>query len=328
MASTEPQTCGRSERGVQVGIEAVRAALLLGAAFALFHALPLSDASAKRPGRELVAEYDVPAERIAQWRARLDGTPAAARADARKTFDPELWLGPQQPTGAGRNPYTLVLRVAGVALAAGDVRTHWHAGWEVQESPTIGRDVLMPVAALSSGSVRAGTPVTLTAIGLPLTFRGERSAAPMLSLLQARNLEIQSVHVAVWSGPAPWLSLVPMTATHVACLGLALLCALAWHLTRRVTPLPTRASAAAMATSTMPPSIAVEPLPLNASKIRAARRLPQASLPAAVGSAKPASHAARVVAALGDVLGRGLTFVNELDEARGRRHRRGGLHPG
>jgi hypothetical protein len=290
-----------------VGIEAVRAALLLGAAFALFHALPLGHASAKRPGRELVAEYDVPAERIAQWRARLDGAPAAARADARKTFDPELWLGPQQPAGAGRNPYTLVLRVAGVAVAAGDVRTHWHAGWEVQESPTIGRDVLLPVAALSSGSVRAGTPLTLTAIGLPLTFRGERSVAAMLSLRQAHNLEIQSVRVAVWSGPAPWLSLVPMTATHVACLGLALLCALAWHLTRRVTPLP----------------------PLPASKIRAAAGLlPLAPLPATVGSARPASHAARVVAALGDVLGKGLTVVNELDDARERRRQRRSLNPG
>jgi hypothetical protein len=312
-----------------VGIEAVRAALLLGAAFALFHALPLGDASTKRPGRDLVAEYQVPAARIAQWRARPDGAPAASREDARKTLDPQLWLGPQQPAGAGRNPYTLVLRVAGVAVAAGDVRTHWHAGWEVQESPAIGRDVLMPVAALSSGSVRAGTPLTLTAIGLPLTFRGERSAAPMLSLLQAKNLEIQSVQVAVWSGTAPWLSLVPLTATHIACLGLALLCVLTWRLTRGAAPLQPHASRATMAASAMAPLLDVAPPPVPAPTIRAATGLlPLAPLPAAVSGVKPASHAARVVAALSDVLGRGLTVVNELDEARERRRQRRGLYPG
>jgi hypothetical protein len=308
------------ERGVEVGFEAVRAALLLAAAFALFHALPLGDASAKRPGRELVAEYEVPAERVAQWRA------AASRSETRNSFDPELWLGPQQTAGVGRNPYTLVLRVAGVAVETGDVRTHWHAGWEVQESPTIARDLLMPVAVLSSGSVRAGTPLTLTATGTPLTFRGERSAAPMLSLLRAQNLEIQSVRVDVWSGPAPWLSLVPMSAKHVACLALGLLCAGAWRVSRRTAPAPAWACPSTMAPSSLPPLDAMSSRP--APTARAARMRP--ATPALVAGVvdKPAHHAARVVAALSDVLGKGLTVINELDDARGRRRRRGGFHPG
>lgn len=309
-----------------MGIEAVRAALLLVAAFALSQALPW--AGARDPGRELVAEHELPAEQAAAY--RMQAQAAAAHAAARPWTEPQPWVGPRQPAGAGRNPYTLVLRVGGVAMATGDVRTHWHAGWEVQESPSAARELLLPVAALSSGSVRAGTPLTLTAVGTPVSFRGERSAAPMLTLVTAHNFEIQSVRLSVWSGPAPWVSLEPVTTAHAICLALALLCALAWWALRRptlATTDPSAAASTAMATSTLPPQITLPPAlmpvpiptPLPAPKA-------QAAAPAVAGPS--ATQAARVVAALGEVLGTGLTVITEFDESRRGRRRRGGLHAG
>jgi hypothetical protein len=313
-----------------VGIEAVRAALGLVAAVAPFQALPL--AGTRDPGRELVAEYELPAEQAAQFRAQAEA--AASRSGARSWTEPEPWIGPRQATGSGRNPYTLVLRVGGVATATGDVRTHWHAGWEVQESPSAAREVLFPVAALSSGSVKAGTPLTLTAVGAPVSFRGERSAAPMLTLVTAHNFEVQSVRLTVWSGPAPWVSFVPMTAAHVACLALALLCALAWHALRRPTLAatdPSAAASAAMATSTLPPQITLPPTFAPAptpTPPPAALPVPMAQTLAPAAAVAPATQVARVVAALGEVLGSGLTVVTELDESRRRRRRRGGLRAG
>jgi hypothetical protein len=303
-----------------VGVEALRAALLLVAAFALFQAVPL--AGPQDPGRELVAEHELPAEQVARYRAQADT--AAAPAAPRAWTEPHPWLGPRQAAGNGRNPYTLVLRVGGVATAAGDVRTHWHAGWDVQESPSASRELLLPVAALSSGSVRAGTPLTLTATGTPVSFRGERSAAPMLSLVTAQNFEIQSVRMAVWSGPAPWLSIVPLTMAHGVCLALALLSALAWWALRRpalATTGPAAAASSAMATSTLPPQVTLPPALASSPPSLA----PMAKPPIAVA---PVTQAARVVVALGQVLGNGLTVVTEFDESRRRRRRRGGLHAG
>jgi hypothetical protein len=342
MHAFEPRSCGRSGQGVGVGNEAVRAALGLMAAVALFQALPLADT--RRPGRELVAEYELAAEQAARFRAQAEA--AASRSGTRPWAAPEPWIGPRQATGTGRNPYTLVLRVGGVATASGDVRTHWHAGWEVQESPSAAREVLLPVAALSSGSVKAGTPLTLAAVGTPVSFRGERSAAPMLTLVAAHNFEVQSVRLAVWSGPAPWVSFVPMTTAHAARLVLALLCALAWRALRRpalAATDPSAAASAAMATSTLPPQITLPPAvaptptptPTPALAPAPAPAPPPAALPvqitqtaAPAAAIVPVAQVARVVAALGEVLGGGMTVVTELDESRRRRRRRGGLHAG
>jgi hypothetical protein len=308
-----------------VGVEAVRAALLLVAAFAIFHALPLAGTADRPPGRDQIAAYELPAEQIALYRARADG--AAARAWS----EPQAWVGPQQAAGIGRNPFTLVLSIGGVARSAGDVRTHWHAGWEVQESPSAVRELLLPVAALSSGSVKPGTPLTLRSVGMPVSFRGERSAAPMLSLVTAHNFEIQSVRVAVWSGSAPWLSVVPMTRAHVAALLLAGLCGAAWRALRRTTADAPAAVPAAMATSTWPPLATrppVEAMPLASTAVQSAAP-PSAAPQPPVTVATPATQAARVVAALGEVLGAaGLSVATEFDHTRRPRRRRGSLHAG
>jgi hypothetical protein len=304
-----------------VGIEAVRAVLLLVAACALFQALPLAGAGAHAPGRELIAEHELPAEHVAQLRAQAL---AAQSPSARAWTEPRPWIGPVQPAGSGRNPYTLVVRASGVALAAGDVRTKWYAGWEVQESASAARELLLPLAGLSSGSVKAGTQLTLTAVGIPVSFRGERAVAPMINLVAAPQFELQTVRVAVWSGPAPWVTREPLTSTHGAALLLGLLCGAVWFALRRPAHGAAGATAmasAATATPTVPPSLPPQALP---------PLLPASPPPPAAVATPQVAQTARVAAALAEVLGAGLTVVTEFDESRRppRRRRRGGLTTG
>lgn len=310
-----------------MGIAALRAALLLASVLALFHAVPATNSAAAAHGRDLVAQYELPAEQVALYRARAEKGTAARTSLA----DPSLWLGPKQAVGIGRNPYTLVLSIGGVAPASGDVRTHWQAGWEVHEAPQATRDLLMPMAALSSGRVNAGTPLTLTVVGGPVTFRGEREVAPMLNLVQAQNFEIQTVRLAVWSGTAAW-AWPQLTAPHLALLLLGLLCAAAWY-ALRPRPLLAPASGAPLyvPSSTLPPAPASQ-LPeidlqaLLEHRSSAVAAPIQPALPPAPAPSRP-DHAANVVAVLRHVLSAGLAVPTELDHGRTRKPRRG-LRPG
>jgi hypothetical protein len=215
-----------------VGIGAVRAALVVAAVLAFFYAVPAASSSPRAHGRELVAQYQLSAEAVARYATRDDAT-----RERDSGLNNEQWVGPPQQAGAGRNPYTLVLTVSGIAKAAGDVRTHWQTGWEVRESPVATREVLMPVAGVSGRRVAAGAPVSLTAIGNPLSFRGERQVAPMLSLVNAHNVDIQDVHLQVWSGPAPLVAW-PVVSRPALCV-IGALCVLGWFgLRRGVRPAP------------------------------------------------------------------------------------------
>jgi hypothetical protein len=310
-----------------VGVAALRAALLLLALVAWFYAL---SATAQRAtpvyGRELVSQYELSAEHVARYRAHAESG-ARSRADPTPAVDPLQWVGPLQSVGVGRNPYTLVLSVGGVAPAAGEVRTHWQAGWEVQESPTATRTLLRPLAALSSGSVSAGTPLTLTVVGGAVSFRGERSVAPMLNLVQAKNVEIQTVRLAVWSGTAPW-TWPQLSAPNLALLLLGALCAVAWWALRDL-PLP----AAATPDSTLPAAPLSTPLDVDLESLLAYADAPASApppLPSPPAPATPvlATHAARVVASLHDVLSVGLAVPAEPDPRRHGRKAHRGLSPG
>ena len=116
--------------------------------------------------------------------------------------DRSPWIGPKHRAGAGRNPYTLVFTVNGVARAAGEVQAQWQAGWEIQESPVASREVVMAVPRVTRTGVAAGQPLTLTTSSSRVSFRGERHVAPMLGLVQMRNLDIHDVQLQVWSGEA------------------------------------------------------------------------------------------------------------------------------
>lgn len=167
-------------------------------------AMPATGGEPSAYGERLVAQYQLPLDAIERYAAMSAGTGLNEPARGNSMFaDRSPWVGVAQPAGVGRNPYTLVFTVRGVATAAGEVRAQWQAGWQVHESPSASREVVMVVPRIDSTAATAGQALTLTASSPRVSFRGERSVAPMLGLVQMHNLDIHEVQVQVWSGTAP-----------------------------------------------------------------------------------------------------------------------------
>lgn len=293
-----------------MGIGALRAALMVAAAVALFHAVPAGNAP-RAHGRELLAQFDLPGDAVARYVALAAAATRHEPASERlPSLDNAMWVGPLQQVGAGRNPYTLVLTVSGTARAAGDVRARWQTGWEVRESPLATREVLMSASALLDGETVPGAAVTLTAVSTPLSFRGERQAAPMANLVHADNLDIRDVQLQVWSGSAPMLAWPALAAPRPAWLGLGTLCLLMGLFLRR----PARPLTAPTAvTSRLPQADPQQP------QERAAITDRPISPPPPLAAAAPQNQSSRVVNALRDVLIQGLAVPTELDAGKRRR---------
>jgi hypothetical protein len=273
---------------------------MVAAALAFFRAVPAAGNDEHGHGRELVAQFQLPADAVARYAALAAASHEAAAGERTALIDSAVWVGPLQQVGIGRNPYKMVLTVHGVARAAGDVRARWQAGWEVRESATATREVLMSVGTQHEGRAHAGAPVTLTAVSAPLTFRGERQVSPLLNLVHAHNLDISAVHLQVWSGSAPWVTWPALSAPRPALLGLGALCLLMCFFLRR--------------TATLAPApISRLPQADLQSLLEHAPEAPSAPAPRPVPPA-PQNPSSRVVNALRDVLLRGLAVPTEFDD--------------
>ena len=220
-----------------VGSAWLRSGVLLAAAAAgAVVALPAARSEPAAHGEQLIARHRLPPEAIARYAARTAGANGddSARPNS-MVADRSPWVGPEHRAGVGRNPYTLVLTVSGVARAAGDVHSQWQAGWELMESPVASRELLMSLSGLARKGVAAGQPLTMTARSAPVSFRGDRQVAPMLGLVQTRNLEIRDVEVEVWSGstPLPWPALPWMQLATVGAAAIGVLALLSrWQQAR------------------------------------------------------------------------------------------------
>ena len=178
---------------------------LLSVAVSLFAVSANStiDSPPPAPGLRLVAQYKMPQQEIARYAALAAGKAHEGPQRTNSLFaDRAPWVGPQRQVGVGANPYTLVYVVSGVARTAGEVQAQWQTGWEIQESATARREVMVSPAANARSGLAAGEAVTFTATSGRLSFRGERRAAPMLGVVQTRNLDIAEVELQVWSGAA------------------------------------------------------------------------------------------------------------------------------
>ena len=300
---------------------------LLLAAMALFVAAttPAQGREPRKFGKRMVAQYQLPADAIARYAAMAAGTAQnVTRREESMFADNSPWVGPKQRAGVGQNPYTLVFTISGVAKAAGEVQAQWQAGWEIQESPVASRELLMAVPRMARSGVTAGQPLTLTASSTRVSFRGERNVAPMLGLVQMRNLDISEVRLQVWSGEAAQAWSVPalprgvLVAMGLACLvftvrfSVGRLAATAPGLPPRHSRLPA-ADVVASRPTIAGVAAAVTPLARPAAAAAAAPVVP-AVPPVAVPSPQ-----ARVFAALQHVLTVGLAVPTVLDHKRMRR---------
>ena len=323
---------------------AIRAALFAAALLALFLAAPASGSAPRAHGRELLAQYALPVDGVLDAAAAgAASTHESARERPAATGLP-LWSGPLQAAGVGRNPYTMVVTVVGTSRAAGEVRARWHGGWDVRESAQATREVRLPAARGVASAGGAGVPLTLTLVGKPLSFRGQRQVSAQLHQMAVSNLDVHDVQLQVWSGPAP-LALASLSVQRPQLLLITLLCAAGWWLLRRRpsaaqrprdavdTQLPVvRGSHTEAANSLLPrlaPAIDVLPAPPS-SRDQGVRSVPPAFAPAAAAAVAPhPSPASSVVAALHDVLHGGVAVTAEADlRVRQRRHAPGAAAQG
>jgi hypothetical protein len=151
-------------------------------------------------GKTLVAEYRIPYEKVAKY---ATFKPSAAPKGENKITtvllaDTEEWSGPFIDVKYASNPYTIVVTLTGTAKTDGDALTMWQAGWRLDASER--RFTALP--GLSKLGAKAGERFTVTAASTPSRFKDDRQVAVALGLVNARNLDINSVDVELWSGIA------------------------------------------------------------------------------------------------------------------------------
>ena len=149
-------------------------------------------------GKTLLADVVLPPSQLDKFAAFLD-TVAVANHGAQNgamsgaTAD---WVGDSFVANSTTNPYTIVVSVEGTAKAAGDVVTTWNSGWRLED----GSSNYGLMHGLSAFEVKAGEHVTMTAAAAASRFERDRNVAPLLSLIDAKNVTLDHVQVQVWSG--------------------------------------------------------------------------------------------------------------------------------
>ncbi len=159
-------------------------------------ALPIAQAADKPTvyGKELLLSSELPVQTVAEFNnaaaAVKPGTPSGL-------FDSlKDWNGSEFSAPTKGNPYTLVVKVSGIAIADGNVLTRWQPGWVLEDGVT--RSTLM--TGLSRDNVKAGERVNLVGASAPLSFKEDRKLLPSLGLQMATNVRMDSVKIEVWSG--------------------------------------------------------------------------------------------------------------------------------
>ena len=189
--------------------------LLLAGLLAVVAAEAGAQMSAKpgKYGKVLVMDKTLPAADIGKIATFLQDLAERNKGTANSvmfgdTFD---WAGDPLTGTPARSPYTLVVSVTGTARAAGNVLTTWKSGWKMPD----GSAKASLMTGLSAFDVKAGERVTLTAPAQPVHFDRDKDVTPTLSLVEAKNVSIESVEVQLWSGMPgtsvlQWLAASPL----------------------------------------------------------------------------------------------------------------------
>ncbi len=172
-------------------------------------------------GKTLVADKTLPRADIEKIASFLQDLAVHNKGVANSVTDGETfdWIGDPIQGEPGKGPYTVVVSVTGTAKEAGNVPTTWKSGWKLPD----GAARINLMSGLSAFEVKAGERVTLTAPAVPARFDREKTVSPTLSLVEAKNVTIESVEVQVWSGMPGTSILQWFTASPLLWLGLVMI---------------------------------------------------------------------------------------------------------
>lgn len=146
-------------------------------------------------GQQRVETQELPAEALARFLQTQEKN-AQVRPGAEPATD--TWSGREMNLALAGNPYTLVLRATGVALADGDAGVRMQAGWVFD-----GKTTRLPMPGMAQQGVRAGQTVELVGVSTPVTLNADRRGTPVVEFTAAANLRLERVEIDVWSGPRP-----------------------------------------------------------------------------------------------------------------------------
>lgn len=160
-------------------------------------------AQTQRYGKTLLVEHRVADDTIREFNRFKPSEPTKGESAIVNTLlaDTKDWVGPVVDGRTSGNPCTIAVIVKGVAKADGDAATMWQAGWRIDDKNGDGTR-LIPLPGIAKPGAKAGESVEIMGAATPTTFKEDRKAAPMIGLVNARNLEIKEVKVQVWSGMA------------------------------------------------------------------------------------------------------------------------------
>ena len=189
------------------------------------------DVNNRTYGKEQVLAFDIDAATLAKFRAHKGDVidPKRSPAENMASASTTDWTGQMQKLVSSKKPYVMVVTLSGTAMADGDAVSAWHAGWKNEEGVTRSN----PVAGLNKLKAKAGERFMVTVSSAPVSFKEDRSMQPVLGLARARNMQIESVNIQVWSGlPGhSWQQI--LFSLPVLMLGLTMF-VLWWFLRRRV----------------------------------------------------------------------------------------------
>jgi hypothetical protein len=149
-------------------------------------------------GKVLVAEYRIPSDTVSKYAMHKPSKPRPGENKIESVLlaDAEEWSGPFIDVKSASNPYTMVVTLTGTAQADGDALTMWQAGWRLDDR----EKRLTALSGLSKLGAKAGERFSVTAAATPTSFKEDRNVAVALGLVSARNVDINTVDVELWSG--------------------------------------------------------------------------------------------------------------------------------
>lgn len=161
-------------------------------------------AQTDRYGKTLLLEHRLSESTVQAFNKFTPSKPVQGESKIVATMltDTKDWVGPVFEGKTSGNPYTLVIMVKGMVKADGDATTLWHSGWRLEDKQDGTVDRMTPHGGVAKTGVKAGQVVEIYGAAIPLSFKEDRKAAPMIGLVNARNIELQEVRVQVWSGIA------------------------------------------------------------------------------------------------------------------------------
>ena len=166
--------------------------LTLGVASTLT-VLPVAAAGPTVYGKQLVQTLDLPPDALAKFAFFQAANKGGGGSGL--LVDSEDWRAPEQKFASSGNPYTVVVKVQGTVVADGEVTTIWQTGWSIEGTTRYNR---LPAIGTSAG--KAGEPFSGEATAGPTSFKEDSTYSPVVGLVKASNLKIQSVKLEVWSG--------------------------------------------------------------------------------------------------------------------------------